>query len=136
MEFKVDTGADVSVLPEEYYQPGREGTLERTTRKLSSPVGNKLKVLGKISGYSEHTIQDIYVVHRLTRPLLGKPAIEALQVVTLNVQSITSDNVQEKFPKLFNGLGKLEGALYYQVTRRCDPLRSYHPTSSGRTPTA
>lgn len=95
VEFKVDTGADVSVLPEEHYQPGRDGALEKMTRKLSGPVGNQLQVLGKISGYikrgGEHTIQDIYVVRGLTRPLLGKPAIEALQVVTLNVQSITSE---------------------------------------------
>ena len=97
LEFKVDTGADVTVLPEENYQPGRDGALETTMRKLSGPVGNELKVLGKISGYikrgGEHTIQDIYVVRGLTRPLMGKPAIEALQVVTLNIQSITSENV-------------------------------------------
>ena len=104
LEFKVATGADVTVLPEENYQPGRDGALETTTRKL------ELKVLGKIPGYikhgGEHIIQDIYyVVQGLTRPLMGKPAIEALQVVTLNVQSITGENVQERFPKLFNGLG-------------------------------
>ena len=125
VEFKVDTGADVSVLPEEHYQPGRDGALESTTRKLSGPVGNKLKVLGKISGYikrgGEHTIQEIYVVRGLTRPLLGKPAIEALQVVTLNVQSITSENVQEKFPKLFDGLGKLEGAYTIKLREDATP---------------
>ena len=79
LEFKVDTGADVTVLLKENYHPGRDGVLKTTARKLSSPVGNKLKVLGKISGYikrgSEHTIQDIYVVRGLTRPLMGKPAI-------------------------------------------------------------
>ena len=56
-------GADVTVLPEENYQPGRDGALETTVRKLSGPVGNELKVLGKISGYikrgGKHTIQDI-----------------------------------------------------------------------------
>ena len=97
LEFKVDTGAHVTVLPEENYQPGRDGALETTTRKLSGLVGNELKVLGKISGYikrgGEHTIQDIYVVRGLTRSLMGKPAIEDLQVITLNIQSITSENV-------------------------------------------
>ena len=51
LEFKVDTGADVTVLPEGNYQPGRDGALETTMRKLSGPTGDKLKVLGKISGY-------------------------------------------------------------------------------------
>ena len=35
----MDTGADVTVLPEENYQPGRDGALETTMRKLSDPVG-------------------------------------------------------------------------------------------------
>ena len=43
-------GVDVTVLSENY-QPGRDGALETTTRKLSGPVRNKLKVLGKISGW-------------------------------------------------------------------------------------
>ena len=59
----MDTGADVTVLPEENYQPGRDGVLETTTRRLSGPVRNELKVLGKISGYikrgGEHAIQEI-----------------------------------------------------------------------------
>ena len=121
----MDIGADVTVLPEESYQPGRDGTLETTTRKLSGPAGNKLEVLGKISGYikrgGEHTIQDIYIVRGLTRPLMGKPAIEALQVVTLNVQSISSENVCEKFPKLFSGLGKLEGAYTIKLREDATP---------------
>ena len=125
LEFKVDTGADVTVLSEENYQPGRDGALETTTRKLSGPVGNELKVLGKISGYikcgGEHTIQDIYVVRGLTRPLLGKPALEALQVVTLNIQSVTSENVRERFPKLFNGLGKLDGAYTIKLHEDATP---------------
>ena len=126
LEFKVDTGADVTVLPEGNYQPGRDGALETTTRKLSGPTGDKLKVLGKISGYikrgGEHTIQDIYVVRGLTRPLMGKPAIEALQVVTLKVQSITSKNVRERFPKLFNGLGKLDGAYTIKLRENATPF--------------
>ena len=48
LEFKVDTDADVTVLPEENYQPGRDGALKTTTRKPSGPV------LGKASGYIKH----------------------------------------------------------------------------------
>ena len=131
LELKVDTGADVTVLPEGNYQPGRDGALETTTRKLSGPNGDKLKVLGKISGYikhgGEHTIQDIYVVQGLTRPLMGKPAIEALQVITLNVQSITSENVRERFPKLFNGLGKLDGAYTIKLRENATPFALITP---------
>lgn len=54
----------MTVLPEEQYQPGRDGALETTTRNFSGPVGNQLHVVGKISGYikrdGEHTIQDVY----------------------------------------------------------------------------
>ena len=67
---------------------------------------------------------------------MGKPAIEALQVVTLNIQSITSENVQEEFPKLFNGLGKLDGAYTIKLREGCNPLRSYNPTKSRGAPNA
>ena len=102
LEFKVDTGADVTVLPEENYQPGRDGVHETTTRKLSGPVRNELKVLGKISGYikhgGEHTLQDIYVVRGLMRPLMGKPALEALQVITLNISRSPVKMSERDFP--------------------------------------
>ena len=50
----------------------------------------------------------------------GKPAIEALQV-TLNIQSITSENVEEKFSKLFNRLGKLDGAYTIKLREDATP---------------
>lgn len=43
--------------------------------------------------------------------LLGRPTVTALQLVArLHVVSLTSkENVEREFPKLFSGLGKMEG---------------------------
>ena len=43
----------------------------------------------------------------LHEALLGRPAIEALKVVSL-VAPVQEGNILKKFPELFKGLGKLK----------------------------
>ena len=58
--------------------------------------------------------QRVYVVKKLHVPLLGRPAIESLEILA-RVGNVTSRKTpKEKFPKLFQGLGKLEG--HYHIT--------------------
>jgi hypothetical protein len=61
------------------------------------------------------SVQDIYVVKGLTKPLLGRPAIQALGIISnVNLSSVDVDLVTEKnesyyrarYPKVFKGLGK------------------------------
>ena len=68
-------------------------------------------MLVKLKKGSRETEETVYVVRSLHRPLLGRPAIESLRLVKrVNaIGSITSDNIKQQFPKLFTGLGKLEG---------------------------
>ena len=48
--------------------------------------------------------------------LLGRPAIEALKIVqtinAVNFNAVEAEEVKEKFPNLFKGLGKLDGPHY------------------------
>ena len=87
VEFKVDTGADVTVIPERMYNPTRDRKLQPSTLPLSGPTGETLRVHGQFSGnplrHASRCRQDIYVVRDLRRPPLGKPALEALNVVAL-----------------------------------------------------
>lgn len=87
LESKVDTGADVMVIPETAYERKRDGNLAQSNLPLSGPTGETLEVCGKFSGNlawkERESQQDIYVVRNLRRALLGKPAIEALNVVAL-----------------------------------------------------
>ncbi len=80
-EFKIDTGADVTVIPETVYEKERDGPMSRVEIRLSGASQHPLHVCGKCQGRNiTKTKQDIYVVQK---PLLGRPSIEALRVVTM-----------------------------------------------------
>ena len=52
--------------------------------------------------------QTVYVVSTLSKALLGKPAIESLNLIT-RIDSIDKDSCRAKYPELFTGLGSLKG---------------------------
>ena len=134
VEFKVDTGADVTVIPERMYNPTRDRKLQPSTLPLSGPTGETLRVHGQFSGnplrHASRCRQDIYVVRDLRRPPLGKPALEALNVVAL-VEPIQKLDVVSQFPDVFKGLGKLEGD--YVIKLREDAIQ-YALTTPRRMP--
>ena len=83
MCFKIDTGADVTVLPAEVYHDitGVQDVkrLVMSTRPLFGPGGNVLSVLGvareTLRRGDKTATEDIYVVKDLHTALLGRPAI-------------------------------------------------------------
>lgn len=112
ISFKIDTGAAVTAIPTKMYRYSRDGPLTTTTKKLYGPSNTLLQVAGELNCQLKSekgaTTQPVYVVDLLVRPLLGLPAIEALHLVErLNV--VEEMNFKEKFPKVFTGLGRLEG---------------------------
>uniref|UniRef100_A0A669BXN3 Gypsy retrotransposon integrase-like protein 1 n=1 Tax=Oreochromis niloticus TaxID=8128 RepID=A0A669BXN3_ORENI len=113
--FKIDTGADVTAVPETFYSQHQLGRLDKPKRVLQGPGGTRLKVKGMftatLSKNNHKTKEDIYVVQGLCTPLLSGHAAVALQLVArVNHISLDSiDAVKQEFPKLFSGLGKMEG---------------------------
>ena len=59
--------------------------------------------------------QEIYVVRNLSKPLLGRPAIQALNVAAL-IEPVEGVDIVKQFPELFEGLGKLPDS--YQIKLR------------------
>ena len=93
-------------------------SLTAPTKSLHGPSSKKLSVKGQFTAalrYGSKVIeQELYVVDKLHKQLLGRPAIEALKVVT-RVQTIKgSERPVDRFPQLFKGLGKLEGEYSIQ----------------------
>ena len=93
MEFRIDTGADESVIPEQVYNGlSGVGPLRKADKKLFG-VGsrNMLAVVDMfkttLQGKTKATTQNIYVVRGLHKALLGNPAIEALQLIS-RVESV------------------------------------------------
>ncbi|KAK2558287.1 hypothetical protein P5673_019409 [Acropora cervicornis] len=90
VEFKLDTGADLNA------------TLRNTRRTLTGPDGSKLKVTGVISATLKANLleskQEIFVVRNLKTALLGRPAIEALNL--LKPEVIAPERLSKKDSEL------------------------------------
>lgn len=125
LEFKVDTGADVTVIPESAYRPNDDGKLETASIPLNGPTGEALEVCGqfkaRLTRKGVESQQEIYVVRNLSRALLGRPAIQALHVAVL-IEPVQGDNVVEQFPELFKGLGKLKDSYKIKLREGATPF--------------
>ena len=68
-----------------------------------------------LESQDKFSVQDIYFVKGLTKPLLGRPAIQALSIISnVNLSSVDADRITKKsesyyrarYPKVFKGLAK------------------------------
>lgn len=123
--FKVDSGADVTVVPPSL--PGVPRKLDAVEGELIGPGNQPLPVLGTfqatLAWKDKRTVQQLYVMRAQTTPLLGLPAIEALGVVKfVNTTSAESGKTDGRVPSsdarvscvpssdahIFKGLGELQ----------------------------
>ena len=130
IEFKVDTGADVTVINETQWKD-LNLPLEKPDKVLMGPGNEKLNVLGKfqtaLNWRNSCSEQTIYVIKHLNRPLLGRPAVRSLKMIAelQNVDAekpLTLEAVKQKFPKLFKGLGKLQEEYNIKVKSDAKPF--------------
>ncbi|KAL7861742.1 hypothetical protein SRHO_G00131830 [Serrasalmus rhombeus] len=110
-----DTGADVTAVPERLCSPDQLSRLVKSSKVLKGPGGTALSIKGKFTATlqkgQKSIKQDVYVVKDLATPLLGCPAVTAQHLVT-RLEEVNLDNeeaVKLEFPKLFSGLGKMQG---------------------------
>nr|XP_057937756.1 cytokine receptor family member b2 isoform X2 [Doryrhamphus excisus] len=124
--FKLDTGADVTVIPAAIYSKGIYGPLTRAEKPLCGPSGETLKVKGQFDAVIKYkdnaTTQPIYVVQRLSTPLLGFPAISALGLLhpVDSVKELEAD-MKKLYPKVFTGLGLLKGEYKIKLKEDARP---------------
>ena len=132
VHFKIDTGADVTVIPESVYKKLKPTPiLIRSSKTLFGPAHTTLPILGCFMGVikrgEESSSQEIFVVNGARLALLGRLAIETLKIVqTINALEA---EVKEKFPNLFKGLGKLAGPDY---VIKLKPIAKPHAISTQR----
>ena len=112
VEFKLDTGADVSVIPTQLFESLKIDTMQPTEAKLTGASSQPLAVQGKFEANLQHKAksskQTVYVVSSLSKPLLGKPAIESLNLIS-RVDIVDKDSCKANYPELFTGLGLMTG---------------------------
>ena len=126
LEFKIDTGAEVTVIPESVATPF-QSLLQASSRGLQGPGKTSLQVCGQFTGTlrkDTHAVkEEIYVVKNLHTPLLGLPAITNLNLVAKVCDvKLEKDVVVSKFPELFTGLGKLQGEYDIKLSDNVTPF--------------
>ena len=127
VEFKIDTGADISVVPKSLLNKLKIISLKPSKKNLQGPGSNTLAVQGKFTAvitYKRKKVtEDIYVIQNLRTPLLGRPAIEKLELLShVNNIEEKSSTVMSEFPKLFKGLGSLEGEYRIELKPNATPF--------------
>ena len=135
VEFKLDTGASVSVLAEGIVKSRK---LKHTDKVLHGPGRTKLTVLGSITAnlqFKDRTMTDeLYVIKGQKASLLGRSACNQLGLVyyaAADVHSIspTSCNFDPRaeYPRLFQGLGNMKKPYTIQIDSSVKPTRIYAP---------
>ena len=133
VRFKIDTGADVTVIPEADYLRSGLPQLRTTSKTLFGPGREKLPVKGVVKGVLKtsslkETLQDIYVIANLKEPLLGRPAINALklvqkvEIIQAEEGSEIENQVKFTYPNLFKGLGELDGEFSIKLKPDSTPF--------------
>ncbi|KAJ8332613.1 hypothetical protein SKAU_G00424020 [Synaphobranchus kaupii] len=111
--FKIDTGADVTVMPEQVYREIAQGSTRSLTpgKKALVGPGTPLTVVGVarevLQCGDRSTTEDIYVLKHLKVALLSRPASVRLRLVA-RVDSIDLETVKQIYPKLCRGLGLIQ----------------------------
>ena len=124
--FKIDTGADVTALPSELYRRDRYGPLKQTGMSLVGPSQNTLDVMGCSEAHIEvnkrKVVERVYVVKGLKTPLIGRPAIQKLELGR-RIQEVSQDKgyIISEYPELFTGLGKIKGKYQIELEEGAKP---------------
>lgn len=116
VHFKIDTRADITVIPKSVYKKLKPTpALVQSSKTLFGAAHTTLPILGCFMGIikrgEESLSQEMFVVTGAWLALLGCPAIVGLRIVQ-KVNAVEAEEVKEKFPNLFKGLGKLDDPDY------------------------
>ena len=123
VQLHIDTGAEVTVVTEEIW---KGVPLAHADRKLRGPDSHLIQAQGTFVAtmqLDKQETKEVFVVKDLAKPLLGRPAIEALNLIQRTcIASIEQSlNPKQQFPSLFQGLGKLEGDYMMRLQDNAEP---------------
>lgn len=132
VHFKVDTGADVSVIPASQYDGSHMEALKTPDKRLfgpgRTPINTKGMFNATISWEGKCVQQQIFVVEGLQTALLGRPAIRALDVLShldaveagkqSSARRASFPEARPEFCQLFTGLGQMK--TVYKVTLKAN----------------
>ncbi|KAK9512390.1 hypothetical protein O3M35_000829 [Rhynocoris fuscipes] len=113
IEFKLDTGADVSVISRSTADL-LQLRLQPSDRALFGPNKTPLLVDGMCSVHLRYKdksiVENLYVLPNQKVALLSRSAIMALNLIKVNIGNVEKQNWIAEFPEVFNGIGRMKGA--------------------------
>ena len=131
VRFKLDTGADVTAISTEAHQHIGGTTLSPPSKALYGPARQTLNVLGQFQGtlrFGENTSQEtIFVVEGLRTNLLGLQAITSLRLIRRICNMTAEEELFERFPKVFNGLGTIGKEYEIKLKDNATPYALHVP---------
>ena len=133
IQFKLDTGAEVTAISPDTYKSLHSVELHKSEKILSGPSRKALTVMGQFQGhfiYKMRTaLQLVYVVDGLKTNLLGLPTITALNLAARidALTGVSEQDIPKQFPLLFKGLGKLGEEYHIQFKPEAKPFAIYTP---------
>ena len=124
---EIDTGADVTVISQRIHREIGNPSLSPPQKTLRGPCNQVLPVKGQFTGKflrgSKEVQQEVFVVEKLRNPLLGRPAIRALDLA-VHIGAVQDEKPSpiKQFTSLFQGLGKLEGEYSVKLQEGAQPF--------------
>ena len=132
INFKLDTGAEVTAVSEKAYHTLGQPPLKKANRIIYGPAQQKLDVTGQTEVTMTHcgnsSKQTMFVIRNLKNNLLGLPAITALNILK-RAESIgtTQLDIKQQFPNVFKGLGTLGEEYHIRLREGAVPYCLYTP---------
>ena len=117
VSFKVDTGAEVTVISEDASRALGLDTLQPSTKTLHGLDHSPLEVVGQATvSLTYRDKQCTHILQNVKHNLLGLPALQALkaltQVDTVSRSVSEQTPIPDQYPSLFKGLGTFKDDSY------------------------
>ena len=142
IEFQLDSGASVNVLPEEVYlaEFGQSTHLKPPEATLLMYDKSELPTIGILKAIrnpknNRRYRLKFYVVAKQKQPILGASACQLMELLKVRsenileirkrgfVDHVNKTSVLEEFQDVFQGYGRLEGDLHLEMDQSVTPVR-------------
>ena len=132
VNFKMDTGAEVTAINPETYRFLGKPRLYQPTKILYGPSHHALKVIGQTTVFlrfrKQSARQKIYVIEGLKKNLLGLPAMTELQLVCrVDSTELSGHPIARQFPTVFKGLVTIGNEYTIKLKENSVPYSLYVP---------
>ena len=131
--FKLDTGAEVTVIGEKLMNSLDAKKLQSATKRLCGPDQTPLDVLGEtnvtLAYKNKSCSHPVFVLKNLQQNLLGLPACAIQSLNLLTPVDTVNTSIPEQYPSLFHGLGTFPESHEIKLKQDAQPFALFTPRS-------